>query len=90
MFGLGITKQSYLFVRDHKSRECPNVFWRHNFKCKFVAHVHWKVGCGDDVDVAGRLKKKPIPLGYNDDYDESSSPHGLVLHPPFNAYKKML
>jgi hypothetical protein len=52
--------------------------------------VHWEVGTGDDVDVAGRFLKTLIPLGYSDDYDESSSPHGLVLHPPFNAYKEML
>ena len=43
----------------------------------------------DDVDVARRVLRKSIPLD-DEDYDESSSPHGLVLHPPFNAYKEML
>ena len=33
--------------------------------------------------------KKSILLD-DEDYDESSSPHGLVLHPPSNAYKEML
>jgi hypothetical protein len=51
--------------------------------------VHWKVGTADDVDVAGRVLKKSIPLD-DENYDESSSPHGLVLHPPFNAHKEML
>jgi len=61
MFGLGITKENYLFVRDHRSRECPHVFWRRNYKCKSVEHVHWEVGTGDDDDVAGRVKKKRFP-----------------------------
>jgi len=52
--------------------------------------VHWEVGTGDDVDVARRVLKKPISLCYNDDYDKSSSPHGLVVRPPFNAYKEIL
>jgi hypothetical protein len=52
--------------------------------------VRWKVGTGDDDDVARRVLKKPIPLGYDEDYDESSSPHALILQPPLNAYKKML
>jgi hypothetical protein len=90
MFGLGITKENYLFVRDHRSRGCPHVFWRHNYKCKSAEVVHWEVGTGDEIDVTGRVLKKLIPLRYNEDDDESSSPHGLVLQPPFNAYKEML
>ena len=42
-------------VRDHKSRGCPLLFWKHNYKCKSVEHVHWEVGTGDDVDVDGRV-----------------------------------
>jgi len=87
---LGITRENYLFVRDHRSRGCPHVFWRLNYTCKSAEIVHWEVGTGDDVDVAGRVLKKPILLGYNVDYNESSSSHGLVLQPPFNAYKEML
>jgi hypothetical protein len=90
MFGLGITKDNALFVRDHKGRGCPHVFWRHNYTGKSAVIVHWEVGTGNDVDVAGRVLKKPIPLDYNVDYDESSSPHGSVLQPPFNAYKEVL
>jgi hypothetical protein len=88
MFGLGITKDNYLYVRVHRSRGCPHIFWRHECKSADI-EVHWKVGTVDDVDVAGRVLKNLIPLD-DEDYDESSSPHGLVLHPPFNAYKKML
>jgi hypothetical protein len=90
MFGLGITKENYLFVTDHRSRGCLHVFWRHTYTCKSAEIVHWEVGTGDDDDVAGRVLKKPIPLGYNEDYDESSSPHGLILQPPFSKYKEML
>ena len=76
-FGLGITEENYLFVRDHRSRGCPHLFWKHNDKCKSDEHVHWEVGSGDGVDVAERVLKNPIPFCYVDDYDESSSPHGF-------------
>ena len=72
MFGLGITKKKYLFVRDHRSKGCPHVFWRHNYKRKSAEIVHWEAATGDDVDVAGGFLKKPISLGYNEYYDESS------------------
>ncbi len=57
LFGLGITKENYLFVNDRRSKGCPHVFWRHNHKCKSVEHVHWEVGTGDNVDVARSVKK---------------------------------
>ena len=88
MFGLGITRENCLFVRDHRSRGCPQIFWMYN-KCKSVEDVHWEVGTSDDVNVAGRVLKKPNPLGDNDGDGESSSPHSLALH-PFNPYKQML
>jgi hypothetical protein len=91
MFGLGITKENNLFVmRDHRSRGCPHVFWKHNYKCKYVEYVNWEVGMCDDVDVARRVLKNPIPLGYIDYYDESSLSHGLELHPLFKTYKELL
>jgi hypothetical protein len=87
---LGITKTKYLLVRDHRSREYPHLSWKHNYKCKYIEHVHWEVDTGDDVDVTRRVLKKPIPLGFIDDYDEWSSPRGSVLHHHFKAYKEML
>ncbi len=32
MYGLDITPESYLCVRDHKSIEQPLIFWTHNLK----------------------------------------------------------
>ncbi len=52
MFGLDITRENYLFVRDHRSRGCAHVFWRHTYTCKSAEIVHWEVGTGDDDDVA--------------------------------------
>jgi hypothetical protein len=88
MFGLGITKDNYLYVRDRRSRGCPHMFWRHECKSG-ESEVHWKVGTADDIDVAERVLKISILLD-DEDYDESSSPHCLVLHPPSSAYKEML
>jgi hypothetical protein len=61
IFGLGITKEKYLFVRDHISRGFPHVFWRHNYTCNSAEIKHLEVGTGDDDDVAGRVKKKRFP-----------------------------
>jgi hypothetical protein len=61
MLGLGITKDNYLYVRDHRSRGCPHIFWRHEFKSDDI-EVHWKVGTADAADVAKRVLKKSFPL----------------------------
>jgi hypothetical protein len=58
MYGLGLTSQGYLLVRDHRSRGEPFIFWRHNWKAKTTVEEEWKVVAGWAVDGVGLVFKK--------------------------------
>ncbi len=61
MFGLGITKQNYLYVRDRRSKGCPHIFWGHTLKAKsIVEDVQWEVATASEVDVPGRVLKNRL------------------------------
>ena len=67
MYGLDITTDDYLCVRDHRGRGCPLMFWKHYLKKKSDETVEWKVASGEDGEVPGRVLRKPLPLSYDDD-----------------------
>jgi len=48
MYDLGITPESFLFVRDHKSIGQPFIFWTHNLKRESKEEVVWKVAISND------------------------------------------
>ena len=62
MYGLDITIDDYLCVRDHRSRECPLMFWKHNLKKNSDETIEWKVSLREDGDVLGRVLRKPLPF----------------------------
>jgi hypothetical protein len=50
MYGLDITQEEYLRVRDHISRGAPFMFKNHNSKETNIEDVQWKVAKGNGGD----------------------------------------
>ena len=80
MYGLGITPESYLFVRDHRSIGQPLIFWTHDLKRESKQEVLWKVTTSKDGGGVERVLKKPGSLDYDLDTNPEVPVDGLIYY----------
>jgi len=80
MYGLGITPESYLFVRDHISIGQPFIVWTHNLKRDSKEEVVWEVATSNDGDGVGWVLTRPGPLNYDLNTNPEVPVVGLIYH----------
>ena len=86
MYGLGLTREGYLIVRDHISRGEPFIFWRHKLcKTSYDEDV-LKVNIGDGDGIGWALKISGR-IDIEDDPGKDPDSLGLVST-TCNVYKE--